>query len=788
MLYNYIITALRNLKRHKLYSIINIFGLAVGLGIFILAVVFFSFHLNFDTYHKDYKNIYVVISETNPTSGVHQRDASTRLPLANLMAQNFPEIENAAVYRENFREIFRYKDVIMYENNVFFADTNFLKVFNYPIIKGNTKTPLSKPNSVVLTESAAKKYFGEENPVGKILHTDFSNNDFMVTAVTEDCPLNSSFRFDILVSLPDNYREDWGIAGSTYTFVKLKPGANVKTLESKIPAFIEQYVPVLKETKVKLKLFPLQDIHLKSMNINSGFNNTPIFQYYLIVAVAAGLLIIVAINFMVLSTSRYGNRAKEVGVRKVVGADKIQLIKQYIGESVILSCFALPLALALFEIMRAPFIAIVGGGIELNLWHNPVILLIVIGVTLLVGFISGIYPAFFLSSIRPTLILKNQLIINKKGFTLRKGLVIFQFALSFTMIAFTLTSIKQMDMISEIDLGYNRENIITVSVNNEFYKKFDVIEKELKQNPNISIVSTAHVLPFSWGRQEKMRPEGVDKNNSENIYSYPCGYNFIEVIDIKIVKGRSFSREFNDENSIIISETTAKHFGLDDPIGKIIILDERGENKRTIVGVAKDFHFPHVFFEKAPAVIYFLPKNPFYLFIKTITKPDDNTINFVKEIWNKTVPELPFEYSILNYAFEENLRSTTRTLDIFKFISIISVFIACLGLFALSSYTVERKTREIGIRKVLGASVNKIMRILISEFLILVIISNIIALPFAYYFSSYLINVGWVYKTELNISLFIAAAVVSVLAALLAVGIQSVKAAMANPVESLRYE
>jgi putative ABC transport system permease protein len=356
------------------------------------------------------------------------------------------------------------------------------------------------------------------------------------------------------------------------------------------------------------------------------------------------------------------------------------------------------------------------------------------------------------------------------------------------MIAFTLTSIKQLDMMSKIDLGYNKENIITVSVNNEFHKKFDVIEKELKQNPNISIVAGAHILPFSWGRKEKMRPEGVDKNNSENIFSYPCGYNFIEAINVKIIKGRSFSREFNNSNGMIITETTAKHFGWDDPLGKVIILDNRGEERRTVVGVCKDVHFPHVFFEKAPAVIYFLPEEPFYLYVKTITKPDDNTINFVKEIWNKTVPELPFEYSILDYAFEENLRSSTRTFDIFKFISIVSVFIACLGLFALSSYTIERKTKEIGIRKVLGASVNKITRVLISEFLVLVIISNIIALPFAYYLSSYLVNVGWVYKTELNISLFVVAALVSILAAILAVGIQSIKAAMANPVESLRYE
>jgi putative ABC transport system permease protein len=314
------------------------------------------------------------------------------------------------------------------------------------------------------------------------------------------------------------------------------------------------------------------------------------------------------------------------------------------------------------------------------------------------------------------------------------------------------------------------------------------MEKELKLNSNISIVGVSHVLPFSWGRQEKMRPEEADKSLSENIYSYPCGYNFIEAIDIKIVKGRSFLREFDNKDGMIISEETAKHFAWEDPIGKVLIFDEKGGARKTVVGVAKDFHFPHVFFEKAPATIYFLQEQPFYLFIKTVTKPDENTINYVKEVWDRLVPELPFDYAVLDYAFEENLRSSTKTLDIFKYISIISVFIACLGLFALSSYTVERKTKEIGIRKALGASVNRITGKLISEFLILIIIANIIAVPFAFYFSNYLLTVGWVYKTEIDIALFITAAIVSISAALLAVGIQSVKAAAANPIESLRYE
>jgi putative ABC transport system permease protein len=787
MFKNYLLIALRNLKRQKLYSSINIFGLSVGLTIFILAVTFFSFHFGFDTFHKDSERIYVISTERNPGNRRSQKDFYTHLPLANLMQQNFPEVETATVFRVHFREIFRYQKTVLYENNVLFTEPNFFKVFTYPIIEGDKENPLAQPHSAVLTESAAKKYFGDENPIGKMLEAGFSETPLIVTAIVKNCPFNSSKPFNVLVSLPENYKNDWRFAGGTYTFVKLKPDVQPNQLVAKFPAFIKKFVPLQKESKVSLSLFPLQDIHLKSMGINSGFNVTPMFQFYLIIGIAVGLLIIVVINFVILSTSRYSNRAKEVGVRKVIGANKGHLICQYIGESVILALLALVLAFVLFELIRPVFIAMIGD-VDLNFWHNPSVLLIAVCVTIIVGVVSGIYPAFFLSAFKPILILKNQFTARKSGVKFRKGLVTFQFALAFIMIAFTLTGMKQLDMLGKVDLGYNRKNIITIPVNNKFSSKFDVLERELKQNPNISVVASAHILPFAWGRQDKIRPEGASKDETENIYSYPCGYNFIEAIDIKIVKGRSFSREFNDENSMIITEETAKHFGWNDPIGKVIIYNERGEARKTIIGVAKDFHFAHVFQRKAPAVIFYLPEQPFYVYIKTVAKPDNKTIEFIREVWSRILPELPFEYSILDYAFEENLRSTTKTMEIFKYIAGISVFIACLGLFALASYTAERRTKEIGIRKVLGASVNKITGSLLSEFLVLVVVANIMALPIAYYLSSYLINVGWIYKTNLNASLFIFAAIVSIISALLAIGIQSVKAALANPVEALRYE
>ena len=788
MFKNYITTALRNIKRQKFYSFINILGLSVGFTIFIIAAALYSFNLNYDTFHKDSDRIYLVSSERSTADGIKQKDAYTNLPTASLMVQHFPEIEQGVTLQEFFRQVFRYKNTVLYERHVIFTEPNFLKVFNYLVIKGDDRTPLDKPNSVVLTERAAVKYFGKEEPIGKMLETDFSDMPLVVTAVIEDCPANSCMKFDILVSLPENYTQNWNVAGSIYSFVKVKPGVDVKELETKFPQFMYENIPGAEEKNVMLSLFPMQDIHLKSLDMNSGFDIAPMFQFYLILGIAVALLLIVIINFTVLTTSHYINRAKEVGIRKVVGAAKWQLIQQYIGESMLMALMALPVAIILFEIISPAFEAMLGGMVELNLWSNPLLLLIIFSTAMLVGFASGIYPAFYLSAIKPAHALKSKYVGKASKFNVRKGLVVFQFVLAFVMIVVTLAFTRQMDMLAIADLGYNRENIISILSNDELYKKFDVLERELKQNSNISIVASAHNLPFSWGRQDKMRPEGVSEKESENISSYPCGYNFIEALQMKIVEGRSFSREFNDDNSIIISEETAKHFGWNDPIGKVLILEERGNARKTVIGVVKDFHFPHVFFEKAPAVIFFRPQEPFYIFVKTVSAPDERTVQYVKNVWNKVVPDIPFEYSILDYSFEENLHLTTKVVEIFKYISIISVFIACLGLFALASYTVERRTKEIGVRKVLGASVNKITGMLVTEFIKLVVISNIIALPFAYYLSQYVIHAGWVYKTDLTVTLFAVSFILSIVSSLLAVGFQSLKAAMSNPISALRYE
>ena len=788
MIGNYAKIFIRNIKKQKVYSFINIFGLSVGLTVFILAVALFDFHLGFDSFHEHPERIYLVASEHRSSNGATQKAAYSYTPLAGMLVQKFPEVESATTIRQYFRNVFRYKDRKFYEKGVLFADTNFLRMFNYPVIAGDHVSPLSRPNSVILTESTSRKYFGDENPIGKMLTTDFGDAGLVVTAVINDCPPNSSIQFDDVVSLPLNYASDWGISGSTYTFVKLKKDARPAELEHRLPDFVHEQVPILRDASTTLSLFPLQDIHLRSMDIGSGFRVTPIIQYHLILGIALGLLIIVSINFMILSTSRYSNRAKEVGIRKAIGAERRQLIVQYIGESTITALIALPLAIVMFEIIKPAFIAIVGGGVELSLAQNPAVLLIVLGVTVFVGLVSGIYPAFFLSSFQAVSIFRIQKVAGKKGINFRKALIVLQFALTFMMIAATILLMKQLGMLSQVYLGYERDNIIAIPCNFEIKDKFDVLEKQLKQNPEVAMVADGRVLPFGGGyRQAKMRVEGMDEKSSEGIDYYPCGRNFVEILNIKLARGRSFSTQFNDSNSVIVSEGAAKHFNLDNPLGKKIILDD-GSKQQTIIGVAKDFHFPHVFLQKAPAVLYYLPSGPFYVFVKTVGNPNDSIVDFVRATWNATVPTLPFDYFILEDQFQDQLRSSTKSVEVFEFISVVSVLIASLGLFALASFTAERRTKEIGVRKVLGASFADVTSLLVSEFLLIVVVADLIALPFAYVLSEYLVNVAWVYKTDVNFWQFLIAVVASLLAALSAVGVQSMKSARANPVEALRYE
>jgi len=509
-------------------------------------------------------------------------------------------------------------------------------------------------------------------------------------------------------------------------------------------------------------------------------------QYTFILIIAVLLLLIVSINFMNLSTARYVTRANETGLRKVIGAHRFQLIRQFLGESIFMSLLSLPAAIIIYELLRPAFSALTGDKIDISLWNSPVTLLFVIGVTILLGIFAGSYPAFFLSSFEPVQVLKGKLLSGKRSGRFRKILVITQFAFSIILIITTLFMQKQYYHFFNVNLGFDRNNIIAIDITGKDRADLENMKKELLRNPDIRAVSTSADLPGFWDTKSQVLPEGVPENEIWTFNTYGIDYNFIEMLDIKTVQGRSFSRDYTDADNYIINETAAHQLQWEDPIGKQITV---GNKKGTVIGVTRNFHFKHIHYPIAPALLYLEPENQSYVLVKYSSSANfPNVLKYIKEQWQSIESNLPFEYITLNNHFHDIYRGTRIGYEIIGSVGFVAIFFCFLGLLGLASYSAERRTKEIGIRKVLGASVSGIIRLIHKEFLILVAISNIVAMPAAYFISINLIRYLSVYTITISLDIFILTAVLTLFTTIMAVTSQTLKAARANPAEALRFE
>ena len=783
MFISYLKIALRNLKRQKMFTIINVTSLAIGMAIFTLATLYSDFNFSYDQFSEDAERIYIPTKITPSGKGGKLHSMFTPIPLSLLMEKQFPEIEAVTRHIPIDKQIVKYNDKKFYEEKVWMVDPNFIDFFGYKIQAGSSNNILENPNSIVLTKPMAIKYFGDVNPVGEILLLD--NDSYTVAGVLDKLPLNSSLIFDFLITSNGvTFLENWDTHSTS--FIKIKKETSVADLNKKFPSFVENHVSVFKESKQQMYLFPLVDIHLGSLGMNNAFYKSTPVQFYMMMAIAIALLIVVSINFMNLSTARYFNRAKEVGLRKVVGAQRSQLIMQFLGESLLLALIAFPLSLMLYEIMRPAFIAFIGGQMDISLWRNPLLLLGLLGVSSFVGLAAGSYPAFFLSAFRPSQVLKESSMKGKKGARARKFLVVSQFALAMILIVFTMVANKQIEYLLNVNLGYDRDNIVVLSVEGHHIKdKAEPLKHELLSHPAISSVSLSTWYPIDWAPQQAIIPEGELEENAILMSAYPVNYDYFETLNMKLTQGRSFSREFADSNSFLISETAASRLGWEDPIGKTLTM---GKQKGQIIGVAKDFHFNHVFMKMAPSVLYLRPQWDNLMFIKTSASSDENIKTYIEEKWKAIVPEIPFESTTLEYHFSDIVHSSLNISKLFNIITIFSIFISCLGLVGLASYTTEQRTKEIGVRKVLGATVDKIVKMLVTDFLKLIVVANIIAFPIAWFLSKSFLEFAWVYKTDIGIMVFVIAIVLSLFSAIISVIAQTVKAAVANPVKALKYE
>ncbi len=788
MIKNYIKTALRNIRRQKIYSLITMSGLVLGLSVFIMFALLADFASNFDSCHKNADRVYAVVQVRTDAQEGEQHSAIVPPPLASALKNEFPEIEKVSRYFPPGRMIVKHGDRIYYESGVRFVDPDFLSVFTFDMIAGEKESVLSGTNSVVMTEDLAMKYFGDEDPMGKILTLD-NKIDVVVTGITENNPNSSSIRYDFLVSMEAarilyDWMDDWDVNNQA-AFLLLAQGADPAKLEEKFAPFIGRHYPDAPESPDRIYLHSLWDFSLRSEGIDSYWGGNRI-SYITIWSVAVLLLVIACINFMNISTARYLTRSQEVGMRKVVGASRGQLIQQFIGESLIMALMAMPVAILLYEALRPVLAASLGNIFDISIMDSPHVLILIFGVTILTGIFAGSYPAFVLSAARPVLVFQKRFLTGKKGNRLRKLLVVVQFTFSVILILMTVISIKQSRHNLEVDLGFDRTNILAVTLSGESRGKLEILKNELVRDPDILSVSASAALPIEWNTEGRVQPEGVIQEEALSMNVYGVDFGLTEMLDIRIVQGRSFSREYKDTGSVIMNEKAVRQLQWEDPIGKSVTVKGK---RATVVGVVQDFHFKSVFLEKlTPAVLYLEQEGLNYMFVEYSSSESlPGVTEFIRQKWNAAAPNLPFEFITLENAYYDVFKGD-KTSEMTGVLGILAIFLSCLGLFGLSSYSVERRIKEIGIRKVLGASVSKIVGMLTKDFIKLVAIANLFAIPAAYFMMNAIIRFVYAYPVRIGAGIFILTAVLSLVVAFLTVSALTVKSALANPADSLKYE
>jgi putative ABC transport system permease protein len=802
MLKNYLKIALRILRRYKAYSFINIAGLAIGMACCLLILAYVRHELSYDRYHKNAGQIYRVFEELD-LPGNKSQMAVTPAPFAPAMENDFKEVVNAVRFMssENIgnKVLVSFKDNHFYEDKWFYADDSVFDIFTFPLVKGNPRTALKEPLSVVVTEEAAKKYFGDEDPIRKVLTVtdEYNQNDFLITGVLKNIPPNSHFRFDFLASfitVEKHYRfnlTNW-FNHAYYTYLLLEQGSNPKDLEKKFPALIEKYAGKEGASVLKPHLQPLASIHLHSHLQHEIEANSDIVYVYVFSATAFFILLIACINFMNLATARYACRTREVGVRKVIGARRPQLVQQFLGESILFSLIALPVSILLVELLLPAFSSLIGRKLVFNYFSNWQVLIGLLGVTFFVGCLSGIYPAFFLSAFEPVRVLKGRMVSGSRGTHLRKGLIVFQFAISIILMVSTAVIMNQVNYLRTKKLGFQKEQVLVLPLRSkEVRANHELLKNEFLKNPRIMNVTMSSGLPgrihYYWVINSQLTGELLGANKKiMTAWVLMVDHDFLKTMGMELVKGRDFSPDFatDEKQAVIINESAAKEFGWTSPLGMRV----KTENMDGyVIGVVKDFHFRPLYQAIEPIVIYIKPS--FFEYASMRISPNDipSTLAYLKDRWNALAPNQPFEYFFLDSDFDSVYRSEERVGKLTASSTLLAVFIACLGLFGLASFTAEQRTKEIGIRKVLGASIPAIVRLLTREFTKWVVVANVVAWPVSYYVMHRWLQ-NFAYRTSIGLWNFLLAAAMTFAVALLTVSYQAVKAALANPVKALRYE
>jgi putative ABC transport system permease protein len=798
MIRNYLKTALRHTARNKVYSMINIAGLAIGMACCILIAQYVAYELSYDNYHPDGDRIFRV-AQDGQSQQERRVGAVTSAPVAPALKEDYPQIEYAARTMRVGNLLVKRDEKVFYEERCWFAETDLPRILTIPFLEGDSQTALERPNTVVISQRLAEKYFGDEQPVGQTL--DVQGFDLEITGVSASCPPNTHFKHEILISF--STLEATGYGGLTnwflsnfYTYVKLAPNTDLAALSEQLKVFPERHVgEELKATGETLILFlqPVRSIHLHSHLIGETEPSGSPLYLYIFCTVGFFILLLACINFTNLTTARFAGRAREVGLRKAVGAGRFRLAAQFLAESVLLSAVALLTALVLVELASPLFNQLTGIGFHIGSLIEPGWLLALVGLALVVGIASGSYPAFFLSAFRPADILRGASGLGRGGTVLRKVLVTGQFSISIILVIGTLLAYQQIRFMKNKNLGFDKAQKLVIPLGRaaRAIDSYESIKTEFSRHTGVVGAAASAQLPGQhlscW--TTKLATESDEKLRAMN-YMY-VDHNFIPEYGIEVIAGSGFGEQSDDElqGGYIINQTALEQFGFSSPqeaVGKRMVgcYDEK---EMEIMGVVADFHYRGLQSAVEPLVMLYRPRMFRNLTLAVRTEDVEQTVVFVKEKWQELFPEYPFDYYFLDASFDRQYRAEERVGKIFAVFTFLGLFIACLGLLALASYAAERRTKEIGIRKVLGASVGSIVQLLSKEFMILVALANLIAWPVAYYaMSKWLEN--FAYRISIGLETFLLATLFALVITLITVSSQAIKAALTNPVDSLRYE
>lgn len=802
MLKNIFKTALRSFRKNLSISLINVIGLGVGLATCILLLLYIWEETSYDKHHRDLDNLYrVAINFPDGNS------ASSPAPMAFAMKSAFPEVlQSARLLKYPMLEtmILNYEGEsglkIFNETNGYYVDSTFFDVLTYEFISGNPKTALSENNTMVLSKTLAVKIFGGKNPINEVITIGLpeGNFDYTVKGVFADSPkshIRANFFLSIINSDIGNWvstETSWPNNNMFHTYFRLQEGKTMGEMESKLQDFYQNKLEESASVGVSLSLFlqPVRDIYLKSdlgyeIDTNGNYRNLFVFG-----SIGFFMLLIACINFMNLSTARSEKRAKEVGVRKVIGAGKSELVKQFMGESILMSIISLILAFLLLQLLLPMFNNVAEK--SLGLFNNPLLFPIILGIALLTGIMAGIYPAFYLSGFRPVAILKGSKGNGFGAVSIRKGLVVFQFVISIALIAMAFIIQGQMNFLVDTNLGFDKEQQLIVPLHSEESRaNFAAFKTQLENQQGIRMVSGGSSYPGLKILQDwLLYSDGKTVDDVVDVYINRISNDFFEVLDLEILAGRGYSEAFTENSGrLVINETAVKAYGfeVEGAVGKTLNMDWRGEVVPwEIIGVVRDFHFESLHKNIKPLAFPYTGQPPF-LVAKVETDRMADLISFVEQTWKSVNPATPFAYSFLDQDFMRNYESEKRTSTIILYFTVIAILISCIGLFGLAAFTAEQKTKEIGIRKVLGATTWNITTLVSREFLVLVMVAILIAAPLGYYAAEKWLE-NFAYKIDLSIWVFVVSGLVAVLIAYGTVSFQAVKAALANPVESLRTE